>query len=52
MKKSNSGLIKKGVYYYKRVCIYDSTTQKKTEVPIKLAHIDNVEEALENKAEV
>ena len=52
MKKSRSGLIKKGLYYYKRVCIYDPTTKKKTEIPIKLAHIDNIEEALENKSEV
>jgi len=52
MRETNSKLKVRGVYYYKYVCVYDSDTKKKSEIPIKLAHIDQVELALIRKAEV
>jgi len=49
MSKSTSKMRKKGVYYYKYICIWDNVTKKKSEVPIKLAHINDYEVALYRK---
>ena len=47
-----SKMYQKGVHYYKYVCLYDRSIRKKEQIPIKLAHIDVVDLALERKSEV
>ena len=39
----------RGVYYYKYICVWNNETQKKKQIPIKLAHIDKYDTALERK---
>jgi len=47
-----SKIYQKGAYYYKYICIYDHAARKKEQIPIKLAHIDDVELALDRKKKV
>ena len=49
MGKSISKMIVKGVYYYKYICIWDNSTHKKSQIPIKLAHIDEYDIAMYRK---
>ena len=49
MKTSQSKMIIKGVYYYKKICIWNNNTKKKSEIPIKLAHIDEYDIAMYRK---
>lgn len=52
MRKTNSKLQKRGSFFYKYVCVFNNETKKKKQIPIKLAHITQVELALIRKAEV
>jgi len=42
-------MIIKGVYYYKYICIWDNSAHKKSQIPIKLAHIDEYDIAMYRK---
>ena len=52
MRKKQSKMYVRGVYYYMYVCLYDKKTQRKTQIPIKLAPVTQTELALERKLEV
>ena len=47
-----SKMVLKGDYYYKYVCIWNKETRTKKQIPIKLAHKDDYELAMERKDEV
>ena len=49
MAKSTSKMQTRGNYYYKYICIWNNETQKKKEIPIKLAHKNEYETALHRK---
>jgi len=52
MAKSKSNMVRRGNYYYKYICIWNNETKTKSQVPIKLAHIDQYELALDRKGVV
>ena len=52
MRKKQSKMYVRGVYYYKYVCLYDKKTQRKTQIPIKLAPTSDIELAIERKMKV
>ena len=49
MAKSTSKMQIRGNYYYKYICIWNNHTKKKTEIPVKLARLDEYEIALYRK---
>ena len=49
MTKSTSKMEKRWDYYYKYICIWNNETKTKSQVPIKLAHVDQYELALDRK---
>ena len=52
MAKSKSNMVRRGNYYYKYICIWNNETKMKSQVPFKLAHIDQYELALDRKGVV
>ena len=47
MKKSK--MVLKGNYYYKYICVWNNETQQKKQIPIRLAHKDEYDVALNRK---
>lgn len=52
MRKSTGKMQIRGVYYYKYISLFDSTTKKQERIPFKLAHIDEWQLALDRKKDV
>ena len=52
MAKSKSKMYERWGYWYKYICIWNNDTKKKSQVPIKLAPIEDYEKAIEYKNEV
>ena len=48
----NSKMVIRDNYYYKYICLWDNETQRKKQIPFKLAHIDEYEIALYRKGVV